>query len=67
MVPFENRTKMSGFRMVDPFENRKSKTSGFRRIPDFEWSDFGSPLYWTKFSLVFKQHQNTGPFGDQNF
>ena len=27
------------------FKNRNSKMSGFQKIPDFEWSDFGSPLY----------------------
>ena len=37
MVPFENRTKMSGFRMVTwPFENRPSK------CPDFEWIRFSN-------------------------
>ena len=57
-----------------PFKIQISKTSGFRMIPVFKWSVFGSPLYqilydvrWLNGSnfewqrcLVFKCHLNTG-------
>ena len=59
VLPLENQTFYSGFRMVldqmaailsKPFFKPTYKKSGFRMIPDFEWSVFGSPLYLT---LVF--------------
>ena len=46
-MPFENRTFLSGFRMVKRpvFEWPSGFLSGFRMNPVFEWSDYGSPLY----------------------
>ena len=56
--PLEIRTKMSGFQMVGTIAIAKArqfenwtirnptfKKSGFQMFPDFEWSDFRSPLY----------------------
>ena len=59
--PFEIRTWTSSFQKVRtlaiawPFENQTiwnltSKKSGFQMFPDFEWSDFRSPLH----CLLFK-------------
>ena len=42
--PFENRTKLSGFQMVDHLKSDLQKVC-ILMIPDFEGFDFGSSLY----------------------